>query len=111
MDTPGGPAGKRGHWYEYLSKFDLHVTYIAGCYNTMADALSRLAYPASEGNSEVSFQVIDFDKGEQALIKKHCLLCLTKNRKNKLRWRDATRLSRQIKLEGSALTPKCCCSS
>ena len=54
----------------------------------MADALSRWAYPASEAYSEVSFhgtatdkaEVIEFDKEEQALIKKHCLQCSIKNR-------------------------------
>ena len=64
------------------------MTYIPGRYNTVADALSRWAYPASEAYSEVSFhgtatdkaEVIEFDKEEQALIKKHCLQCSIKNR-------------------------------
>ena len=89
MDTPGGPAGRRGLRHEYRSKFDLHVTYILGRYNTVADALSRSAYPASEAYFEVSFhgtstdkaEVIEFDKEEQALIKKHCLQCSIKNPK------------------------------
>ena len=54
----------------------------------MADALSRCAYPASEAYSEVSVhgtstdkaEVIEFDKEEQALIKKHCLQCSIKSR-------------------------------
>ena len=87
MDTPGGPAGRRGRWHECLSRFDLHVTHIPGCYNTVADALSRWAYPASEAYSEVRFhgtskdtaEVIEFDKEEQALINKHCLQCSIKN--------------------------------
>ena len=81
VDTPGGPAGRRGLWHETLSRFDLHVTYIPGRYNTVADALSCWAYPASEADSEVRFhgtstdkaEVIEFDKEEQTLIKKHCL--------------------------------------
>ena len=48
VDTPGGPTGRRGCWHETLSRFYLQVTYIPGCYNTVADALSRWAYPASE---------------------------------------------------------------
>ena len=36
VDTPGRPAGKRGRWHETLSRFDLHVTYIPGRYNTVA---------------------------------------------------------------------------
>ena len=87
MDTPGGLAGRRGRWHEFLSKFDLHVTYIPGRYNTVEDALSRWAYPASEAYSEVSFhgtskdkaEVIEFDKEEQALIKRHCLQFSIKN--------------------------------
>ena len=79
MDTPDGPAGRRGRWHEFLSKFDLHVTYIPGCYNTVADALSRWAYPASEAYSEVSFhgtskdkaEVIEFDKEEQKGLDAH----------------------------------------
>ena len=88
MDTPGGPARRRGRWHETLSTFYLHVTYIPGRYNTVPDALSRWAYPASEAYSEVSFngtstdkaEVIECDKEEQALIKKNCLQCSIKNR-------------------------------
>ena len=88
MDTPGGPAGRRGRLHEFLSKFDLRVTYIPGCYNTKADALSRWAYPAPEAYPEVIFhgtskdkaKVIEFDKEGQALINKHCLQCSINNR-------------------------------
>ena len=88
VDTPGGPAGRRGLWHETLSRFDLHVTYIPGRCNTLADPLSRWAYPASEAYSELSFhgtstdksKMIEFDKEEQALIRKHCLQCSIKNR-------------------------------
>ena len=81
MNTPGGPWWRRGPWHEYLGKFDLHVTYLPGRYNTVANALSRRPCPASEASPEVSFhqtstdkaEVIEFDKEEQALIKKHCL--------------------------------------
>ena len=47
VETPGGQAGRRGRWHEYVSKFDLHVTYIPGRYNTVAESLSLWAYPAS----------------------------------------------------------------
>ena len=54
----------------------------------MANAMSCWTYPPSEAYSEVSFhgtstdkaKVIEFDKEEQALIKKHCLQCSIKNR-------------------------------
>ena len=107
VGTPGGHAGKRGRWHEYSSKLDLHMTYIPGRCNTLADALSRCAYPASEAYSEVSFhgtstdkaKVIDFDKEEQALITKHCLQCLMKIER-KWMWSDAKRFPRQISVEG-----------
>ena len=65
------------------------MTYIAGRYITLAEALSCWAYPASEAYFKVSLHgtstdkavVIEFDKEEQALIKKRCLRCSIKNRK------------------------------
>ena len=88
VDTPGGLAGRRGRWHEFLSRFHLHVTYIPGRYNTVADALSRWGYPASEAYFQVSFhgkltdkaKVIEFNKEEETLIKKHCLQSSIKNR-------------------------------
>ena len=64
MDPPAGPARRRGRWHEFLSKFDLHVTYIPGRYNTVAEALSRWAYPASEAYSEVSSHGTSKDKSK-----------------------------------------------
>ena len=49
IDTVASPAGRRARWHEFLSLFDLHVSYLPGKHNTVADALSRWAYPASEG--------------------------------------------------------------
>ena len=111
MDTPGGPARRRGRWHETLSRFDLHVTYIPGRYNTVADALSRWAYPASEAYSEVSFhgtatdkaEAIEFDKEEQALIKKHCLQCSIKNRM-KVELVRCKEITKQIRLKELTLT-------
>ena len=48
VNTVSGPAGRRARWHEFLSLYDLHVAYLPGKYNTVADALSRWAYPASE---------------------------------------------------------------
>ena len=80
---------RRGRWHEYLSKFDLHVTYIPGRYNNVADAPSCWAYRASDAYFEVNFhgtstekvEVIEFDKEEQALIKRQCVQCPINNRK------------------------------
>ena len=54
MDTPSGPASRRGRWHETLAKFDLTVVYVPGKDNTVADCLSRWAYPASKGMTDVS---------------------------------------------------------
>jgi len=48
MQQTGGPSGRRARWHELLSKFELEVHYIPGEKNTVADALSRWAYPASK---------------------------------------------------------------
>ena len=45
LDTPSGPLGRRSRWHQILSKFDLSVGYVPGKDNTVADVLSRWAYP------------------------------------------------------------------
>ena len=55
VDTPSGPAGRRGRWHELLSKFDLQVQYVPGKENGRADAMSRYAYPASKALQDCSF--------------------------------------------------------
>ena len=54
VDTPSGTARRRARWHETLAKFDLTVVYVLGKDNTVADCLSRKAYPASEGMTDVS---------------------------------------------------------
>ncbi len=46
IDTPSGPRGRRARWHETLSQFILEVQYMPGKDNTVADAMSRYAYPA-----------------------------------------------------------------
>ena len=55
IDTPSGPRGRRARWHETLSQFDLEVKYIPGEENTVPDALSRWAYPATSARQDVSF--------------------------------------------------------
>ena len=54
MDTPSGPASRSARWQETLAKFDLTVVYVPEKDNTVADCLSRWAYPASKGMTEAS---------------------------------------------------------
>ena len=54
MDTASGPSGRKGRWHELLRKFDLSVTYMPGTQNSIADALSRWAYPASSAFQDIS---------------------------------------------------------
>ena len=83
VNTVSGPAGRRARWRELLSVFDLHVAYLQSKYNTVPDALSRWAYPASEaflltnihGTEQDRGLVIEWDAEEQQLIKRHCLQC------------------------------------
>ena len=83
VNTVSGPAGRRARWHDFLSLFDLHVAYLPGKYDTVADALSRWAYPASEaclstnihGTEQDRGLVIEWDAEERQLIKRHCLQC------------------------------------
>ena len=54
VDTPSGPAAKRARWHETFAKFDLSVVYVPGKDNTVADCLSRWAYPAGKGWMDIS---------------------------------------------------------
>ena len=49
LDAPGGPTGRRARWHILLSRFKIDVRYVKGETNIVADALSRWAYPAGEG--------------------------------------------------------------
>ena len=51
--TPLRSASRRARWHETLAKFDLTVVYIPGKDNTVADCLSRWAYPASKGMQDI----------------------------------------------------------
>ena len=81
--TVSGPAGRRARWHEFLSLFDLHLAYLPATYNTVADTLSRWAYPASEACLSTNIHeteqdrglVIEWDAEERQLIKRHCLQC------------------------------------
>ena len=54
LDTSSGPVGRRARWHQFLSRFDLQVGYIPGRDNTIADVMSRWAYPASQALRDIS---------------------------------------------------------
>ena len=54
VDTPSGPAARRARWHEAFAKFDLSVVYVPGKDNTVADCLSRWAYPAGKAWMDIS---------------------------------------------------------
>ena len=54
VDTPSGPAARRARWHETFAKFDLSVVYVPGKDNTVADCLSRWAYPAGKAWMDIS---------------------------------------------------------
>ena len=54
VDTPSGPAARRARWHETCAKFDLSVVYVPGKDNTVADCLSRWAYPAGKAWMDIS---------------------------------------------------------
>ena len=47
LDSPSRLASRRARWHETLAKFHLTVVYVQGKDNTVADCLSRPAYPAT----------------------------------------------------------------
>ena len=54
VDTPSGPAARRARWHESFTKFDLSVAYVPRKDNTVADCLSRWAYPAGQAWMDIS---------------------------------------------------------
>ena len=54
VNTPSGPAARRARWNETFAKFDLSVVYVPGKDTTVADCLSRWAYPAGKAWMDIS---------------------------------------------------------
>ena len=56
LGTPSGPRGCRSRWHQILSKYEVTVGYVPGKNITVADVLSRWAYPASQALRDISKQ-------------------------------------------------------
>ena len=54
VDTPPGLAARRARWHETFAKFDLSIVYVPGEDNTVANCLSRWAYPGSKAWMDIS---------------------------------------------------------
>ena len=67
VDTPSGPAARRGQWHETLARFDLSPVCVPGNDNTVADHLSHWAYPAGKAWMDISTHG---DAGETAGAKR-----------------------------------------
>ena len=86
LDTPSGPLGRRSRWHQMLSKYDLTVGYIPGKDNSIADILSRWAYPASQayrdtnkhGSEEDREQMREMIEQERA-EERECMVIRLKN--------------------------------
>jgi hypothetical protein len=59
-----GPQGRRARWHAKMNQFQIEVIYIPGGSNEVADALSRWAYPASEGLRDSSWHGTPEDNEE-----------------------------------------------
>ena len=68
LDTPSGPLGRRSRWHQILSKYDITVGYVPGKENTVADILSRWAYPASQALRDISLHGSEKDDDEMKRI-------------------------------------------
>ena len=98
VDTPLEPAARRARWHEPFAKFDPSVVYVPGKDNTVADCLSRWAYPAgkawmdisSHGDAEETEEakrIIEMEKAmEQEGVK--CFVVMA-NRTDLAKFRDA----------------------
>ena len=54
VDTPSGAAARRARRHETFAEFDLSTVYVPGKDNTVADCLSRWAYPAGKAWMHIS---------------------------------------------------------
>ena len=54
LDTMSGSIARRGRWHQFLSRYNIHVGYVKGEFNQVADICSRWAFPAYLAAPEVS---------------------------------------------------------
>ena len=77
--TLAWPLGRRGRWHQFLSRYHIEVVYKPGKDNTVADGLSRWAYPAALADdtnfhgSDADQKVVmkqerDLEEGEEKML-------------------------------------------
>ena len=54
VNTPSRPVARRARWHGTLAKYNLSVVYVPGKDNTVADCLSRWAYPGGKAWMDIS---------------------------------------------------------
>jgi hypothetical protein len=65
-----GPQGRRARWHAKLNEFRITVVHVPGETNVVGDAMSRWAYPASQGWRDTSWHGTEADTKE---MKAHIL--------------------------------------
>jgi hypothetical protein len=68
LETPTGPSGRRARWHVLFSHFDLHILYVPGSQNVVADSMSRWAYPVGPGLRDTSIHGSTHDAEETKKI-------------------------------------------
>ena len=59
LDTMAGGICRRGRWHQFLSTFDMEISYVKAEDGQVPDILSRSSYPAHQGAPDVSVRVSD----------------------------------------------------
>ena len=108
MDSPSGPASWRSRWHETLAKFDLTVVYVPGKDNAVADCLSRCAYPASKGMTDVAAHGNEAETAEakkiikmEGIMEEDGVKCFTVMAADAPRVRRSSRAVRVLVLEAA----------
>ena len=115
VDTPSGPAARRARWHETFAKFAWSVVYVPGKDNTVADCLSRWAYPSSKdwmdisshGDAEETQEAQQMIKLEKAMENGNtkCFVVMASKAELRQRWDARVRFLIKQTLEECLMAP------